>query len=736
MIPETRATADVIEAIAKKAQAKPKKTASAEKRKANKIQGIIQQASMDEQLLRQANKFRCIQSTDEFLQYIESIKKNGIAAIDTETTGLNPMADEVVGICLFTPNEKAIYVPLKHIDSDGNIIAEQIPVGVVADALNSLDGIKWILHNAKFDIRFLRHSMGIRIKAHFDTSLAGNYLNENEPHKLKALHAKYIEGADAGGNYSDYFEDMGFNHVPIDLAYLYAAGDALKTFELYQFQEPFLNPKKDECISRGLQDAAEFFHQTEVPLIDVIADIEDCGVALDVSYAERLAIEYNGQIEQIKHDCLDMISKLDLSGLEAEKSAKLSTPVNLGSPLQLSIIIYDVMGFKPVDKEKPRGTGAEILEALTESKKHGQFFKSLLKYRELSKLLSTYIEKLPKVVNERTGKIHASFNQFGAKTGRFSSSEPNLQNIPASDKNIRKMFVAKHGNVFISCDYSQQEPRVLAHVADDDKMIEAYATGKDLYSWIASEVYGKPYDDCKEFFPDGSKNDEGKKMRNSMKSVVLGLMYGRGANAIAEQLNISKNEAKRIIDMFFDSFEKVAQYIHRTKHNAKRFGFVQTAYGRKRRLPDIQLTQYQFERFNGQSLQDAEADYFTRQLNTCRWDEKEQVKAGIQSQYGVRVIDNGGKIAEAERQSVNSVIQGSSADITKLAMLAIANDEQMKQWRADIILTVHDEIIVECPAEHQEEASERMQELMIDAARAKIKVPMKVDVAISEKWNA
>jgi DNA polymerase I-like protein with 3'-5' exonuclease and polymerase domains len=148
------------------------------------------------------------------------------------------------------------------------------------------------------------------------------------------------------------------------------------------------------------------------------------------------------------------------------------------------------------------------------------------------------------------------------------------------------------------------------------------------------------------------------------------------------------------------------------------------------------LTQYQFERFNGQSLQDAEADYFTRQLNTCRWDEKEQVKAGIQSQYGVRVIDNGGKIAEAERQSVNSVIQGSSADITKLAMLAIANDEQMKQWRADIILTVHDEIIVECPAEHQEEASERMQELMIDAARAKIKVPMKVDVAISEKWNA
>ncbi len=176
--------------------------------------------------------------------------------------------------------------------------------------------------------------MGIRIKAHFDTSLAGNYLNENEPHKLKTLHAKYVEGADAGGNYSDYFEDIGFNHVPIDLAYLYGAGDALKTFELYQFQEPFLNPSNEQCISRGLQDASEFFHNVEIPLIEAIADMEDSGVRLDVSYAEQLAIDYNGQIEAIKQDCLDMISKLDLSGLEAEKIAKLSTPVNLGSPLK------------------------------------------------------------------------------------------------------------------------------------------------------------------------------------------------------------------------------------------------------------------------------------------------------------------------------------------------------------------------------------------------------------------
>jgi DNA polymerase I-like protein with 3'-5' exonuclease and polymerase domains len=242
-----------------------------------------------------------------------------------------------------------------------------------------------------------------------------------------------------------------------------------------------------------------------------------------------------------------------------------------------------------------------------------------------------------------------------------------------------------------------------------------------------------PYDECKEFRPDGTKNDNGKKMRNSMKSVVLGLMYGRGAKAIAEQLQIAVAEAKNIIDMFFNAFPNVYQYIQDTKRSCKQLGFVQTVFGRKRRLPEINLIPFEFYR-NNQPLAKAEATYFTRMLTNCRWDEKESVKQEIERQHGIRVMDNGGKIAEAERQSVNSIIQGTSADITKKAMLALATHPKLVGLGAKMILTVHDEIIVEAPIAEKDWVAELMAETMIEVVAKDISVPMKVDSEITDRW--
>lgn len=727
-----RLDSHTIDMLAQRVTAKPKRAVSSSK-KTDKMRAIIEQAERHD--FGDTSNLGCIRDVAEFRSYIDRIIENGICSIDTETTGLNPMSDEIVGVCLYTPRQKAVYVPMRHTDFDGNPIAHQIAIEDVAEGLSRLTDVRIIFHNAKFDIRFIRQGLGVRLVPHFDTSLAGNYLNENEPHKLKYLHARYVQRTDVSSSFSDIFDDIKFSLVPIETAYLYASGDALKTFELYEFQSPYLDPEREECRSKGLVDAGRFYHETEIPLIPILADMEDRGFLLDVEMARRLSGEYTERIEQVKSKCLDFISRLDLSNLDEVKRSKLSDPVNLSSPVQMSILIYDVMGLKPVEKQSERGTGAEVLEAYAEHSRFGHFFKSMLKYRELTKLLSTYIDKLPTVVNERTGAIHASFNQYGAKTGRFSSSDPNLQNIPASDKSIRQMFTARPDCVLISCDYSQQEPRVLAHVADDSGMIEAYATGKDLYSWIASGVYQVPYEECREVRPDGSKNPEGKKRRDAMKVIVLGIMYGMGVNKVADSLSISIQEARSVMDTFFDAFPSVKQYIDSTKSMAHRLGYVQTVWGRKRRLPEIQLPEYQFEKVDGGLLGSEHSAYFERLMRQCRFNEKEQMKSKILSDYGVRVIDNGGKIAEAQRQSVNSVIQGTSADITKRAMLAIGTDSLLQMLDAHMIVTVHDEIIVECPDDVWTHVGNRMMSLMIEVAQDVIKVPMKVDCEVTRRWS-
>ena len=426
---------------------------------------------------------------------------------------------------------------------------------------------------------------------------------------------------------------------------------------------------------------------------------------------------------------------------------KLEYPINISSASQIAIMLYDILKIKPVDKDKSRGTGEEILQKIDHP-----VVKAILEYRGIAKLLSTYIDKMPAITNPKTRRIHASFNQLGADTGRFSSSDPNMQNIPSHNNEIRKMFKASPGYVLLSSDYSAQEPRITAHMSQDEKMIKAYRDGKDLYVEIASIAYGLPYDECSEFRADGTKNPKGKERRNSAKAIVLGVCYGKGIAAIAEDLGVTKKKAQEIYDKVMTSFPGLKQFMEDSETMAREQGFVTTAWGRKRRLPNMQLPPYEFSYIDGvprdfDPLFDDEDEFedgalevddetiyrYTNQLlNTYNWKAKENIKARAKEE-GILIKDNGGYIAEATRQCVNSRIQGSAADQIKLAMIAVGNDKQLRELGFKLLLTVHDELIGECPRENAKAVSDRFAYLMIDAARD-LAVPSKCDVEITERW--
>lgn len=361
--------------------------------------------------------------------------------------------------------------------------------------------------------------------------------------------------------------------------------------------------------------------------------------------------------------------------------------------------------------------------------------------------MSTYITKLPASLNPRTGRLHASFNQMGTDTGRFSSTDPNMQNIPARNKDIRQMFVASPGHCLLSSDYSQQEPRLTAHMSGDEKMINAYRQGKDLYVEIASIAFHLPYEDCMEFKPDGTTNPEGAVRRQRSKAIVLGVCYGKGVPAIAEDLGISREEAQQIYDQIMRAFPGLERFMIESQNMARELGYVDTVWGRKRRLPNMQLDPYEFT-YSGKApanfdplafdqevsneVPEGIKRKYTAMLNKAYWSEKQRIIAQARNE-GIAIKDNGGYIAEATRQCVNSRIQGSAADMTKKAMLLVGNDAKLKEWGFRLLLQVHDELIGECPKENVKQVAERFSALMIEAAKD-LDVPSKCDVVITERW--
>ena len=710
---------------------------------AAQIQSIVAMANM--RLANHVDDYIIIRTKEELKNYLDLAKENGECALDTETTGLNPLLVDLVGVCLYTPGKKAAYIPINHKSYiTGAKVKDQLTEQEVSEILGSyLDCIKWIFHNAKYDIRVCRHTLGVDIKPYWDTMLAGYCIDENESHRLKDLHLKYCDSKDTESlTFDALFKGVTFDMIPISTAYLYAAGDAIKTYELMKYQQTLLN-------RRVLAGPYNVFMNIEMPLISVVADMEDRGVCLDFDVCQNLHEKYHKIREERQKQADEAIAmyKEQIDNYKMKNpNHKLSDPISLSSPTQLAILFYDILGLESPDKKAPRGTGEEILKHFAKGKEKN-LCEAILGMRNVDKLLGTYIDKMPEIAL-KDGRVHASYNQYGAKTGRFSSQDPNLQNIPSHNKEIRQMFKAQDGYVLIGADYSQQEPMVTAHLSDDKKMQDAFINGRDIYSTIAALAFHKSYEECREFREDRTVNPAGKERRTQAKSIVLGILYGRQIPSIAEQLGVSTKEAQAIYDKVIASFPALGRFIEDSQNMARNEGYVTTAWGRRRHLTDMQLEPYEFS-YNGNvtnfdplafgqnvslEVPKKTKENYIKQLNKAYgWQKKNAIIQNALSQ-GIKIKDNGGFIAQAERQCVNARVQGSAADITKLAMIEINNDPIMKELDFHLLIQVHDEVIGECPEENAKQAGERLSYLMRTAPSKVIKLPFRCDCDFTRNW--
>ena len=722
-------------------------------------------ASAEVEVNRYFSKFKddflIIRDEQTLKTYFDNVLKDGEIAIDTETNSLDTFNGIVAGICIYSPSNKAAYIPLHHVSYiTGQEVQNQLKEEVIRKYFSLIEQnkIKVIMHNADFDLKVFANLIGLRIPCYWDTMIASNLLNENESHKLKELHDKYC--GDGTGVYSitNLFDGIVFTHVPIKLGYLYAARDAKMTYELYKYQSKWLSPNPPEGYE-DLKSCYDVMMNIEMPLVPVILDTEIRGIALDMDTANKLKTEYNHKLEickekfkQILLPLKDTITNYIHNHSTINSKCKLEWPVNMDSPLQVSELIYKVF---MVDSKNGVSTGVKELQSILEKTKNDslkQLISNLLDYRKIQKLLTTYIDKLPTTVNPTTGKIHCNFNQYGTVTGRMSSSDPNLQNIPSKNKEIRKMFTADEGYCLVGGDYSQQEPRILAHMSGDEQLIHAYTAGKDLYAHVGSLALKVPYEDCLEHFPDGSVNQEGKLRRNKMKAIVLALMYGKGSKALAEDLKIDLKEAEQLMRSFFNEFPKVKKFIDDTQNFARYNGYVTTLWGRKRRLPDMLLDKYEFSYANGVGNDfDPLSDFsnpveinkeVTKELkdkwnklldNAWGYKQKQLLIQRALDEDGLKIKENTLKIADAERQCVNSRIQGSAGDMVKRASILCYNDKRLQERDCHILIWVHDEIISTCPIKYAKECAKFIDENMKKAAENLV-VPMKTDFEITKIW--
>lgn len=646
-----------------------------------------------------------IREPQRLRDYMYHVKENGIYVLDTETTGLDCYNDILVGACLYTPGETSVYVPFNHTDIENRRVEDQMSEAECRSILEPIitsDKIRTVNHNIKFDNKMLIMNWGIRMGLiYWDTQLAGWVLNENEKHQLKPMYNKYVaHGKASDDTFDTLFEDTPCNYLPIDVFGVYGANDGVKTWKLYQFQDQYLRPDHKREDYRKLYHV---FMDIEMPLVDVCTDMEIRGVEIREDYAKELSETFNAELVEVERKCDEYVAQFENFIREHNtlmRLTKSTCKINYNSPQQVACLFYDIFKLRSVSRKEPRGTGDKIMQKfLNQAEKKGskkskafaEFVRNFLRYKEIIKLLGTYVDKIPAVKDPKTNAVHTTFNQYGAVTGRFSSSDTvskiNLQNIPSKEKRIRRIFKARDGYKLVGGDFSQIEPRVLAYCSGDEAMQDAYKHGRDLYAIMGSEVYKLPYEDCREFYPDGTVNAEGKHRRTTMKSVLLGIMYERGAAAIGEQFNKSSAWAQELIDNFYKSFPKIQQYRLKVEHMAETYGYVTTVTGRKRRLPDMQL--------------EDKDDY---------------------------------RYQEAHRQSLNSIIQGSSADIMKLAMIAIYQDPRYKELGCHMIITVHDELIMEVPEENVKAGADLLTETMKRVGHSLIDLPMSVDAEVSEYW--
>ena len=574
-------------------------------------------------------------------------------AFDTETDSLDYMRARIVGVSFAVEPGRAAYVPLAH-DYPG--APDQLDREVVLERLRPLledPGRRKLGHHLKYDAHVLANH-GVRLEGIADDTMLESYvLNSTATrHDMDSVALKYL------GIETTRYEDVAgkgakqltFNEVPLEEAAPYAAEDADVTLRLHRALAPRL-------AETGRLQAV--YREIEMPVVPVLTAMEHTGVLLDTALLADLSREFAGE----------------MNVLEAAAHEAAGGPFNLGSPKQLQEILFDRLGL-PALRKTPKGQPSTAEDVLQELADRGHALPALiLKHRGLSKLRSTYTDKLPGQVNPDTGRIHTSYHQAVAATGRLSSADPNLQNIPirtAEGRRIRQAFIPPPGARLLAADYSQIELRIMAHLSGDESLLAAFREGADIHRATAGEVFGVA--------ADAVTADQ----RRSAKAINFGLIYGMSAFGLARQLGIEREEAQRYIDRYFDRYPGVRAYMDRTREQARAEGYVETVYGRRLYLPEI----------NARNPQ--------------------------RRQY-------------AERSAINAPMQGTAADIIKRAMIAVHGWLRAAGSGARLIMQVHDELVFEVPKAEAESIAKSIAGLM--AGAADLAVPLEVDTGLGENWD-
>jgi len=587
----------------------------------------------------------------------------GTVAFDTETTGLDPMRDELVGVSLALAPGDAVYVPLRHgriardLMSSGEAPAQIEPAAALAILKPLLEdpGVLKIVQNGKFDISVMAEA-GVAVAPVDDTMLMSYALDAGlHGHGMDELSSRHIghepisfkEIAGSGKNM------LTFDRIEIGRATQYAAEDADVTLRLHGLLKPRL----------AAEGMTSVYETLERPLIGVLAGMERAGILVDRETLSRLSGRFAQKMGALEEE---------IHGLAGER-------FNLGSPKQLGDILFGRMGL-PGGRKTATGawsTDADVLEELA-AQGH-DLPRRLLDWRQLQKLRGTYTDALPGYINARTGRVHTSFALASTSTGRLSSSEPNLQNIPIrteEGRSIRTAFVAPPGHVLISADYSQIELRLLAHVADIAPLKKAFRDGLDIHAMTASEMFGVPVE--------GMPGE----VRRRAKAINFGIIYGISAFGLANQLGIERGEADAYIKTYFERFPGIRAYMERTKAEARETGYVTTIFGRKAHFPNIKSTNPAQRGFN-------------------------------------------------ERAAINAPLQGSAADIIRRAMIRLPGALAEAGLSARMLLQVHDELVFEAPEAEAEATARLARRIMEEAALPAIQmsVPLTVEAKAGRNWD-
>jgi len=600
-------------------------------------------------------QWKCIiiRDENEVKKLIKQLKEKKFIALDTETTGLNPLQDDMVGLSLAYDTKKAYYIPFGHTNN------QQLEKEFILASFKPLlisKTIKKSLHNAKFDELVLWHQ-GIELNGiTFDTLLAANLLRKEwDKIGLKKLSLRYLEEK------MDSFKDIlgkrykTFSEVPIPRAATYAAHDSLQTFKLTKiFKKELSKEKKFKKI----------FEKIELPLSNVLFDMERTGIKLDVDLIKELEVKVQQKLHTIEKKIFATLSAKQLKKYEE---------INLNSPKQIETLLFDELKL-PVSKKSMKGQRSTDQEVLNELSKIHPIPGLILQYRELYKLKSTYIEALPKSINPETNRIHTSFSQTIVATGRLSSSDPNLQNIPATGDfglKIREAFVAPTGKQLLSADYSQIELRVLGHVTGCKKLIDAFLHDQDIHKRTASELFDVPLKKITH------------EQRQIGKRINFGIIYGLTPYGLAKDIGIKQSEAKKYIEKYFEQHPKIAEWIEKTVAQAEKDGFVETWLGRRRYVPGL----------------------------------KEKNRTLYEA---------------ARRIAINTPMQGTAAEIMKLAMINVHNALIAKKLKSVIVLQIHDELLLECPNEELKKVEKIVKKEMESVV--KWQIPLTVTIRTGKNW--